>query len=268
VSDLEPLEGGTRRGRCPGPYGAGPCPDGAEVPVFELAGSVFTARCPACQEADELREREEERAARLASCRRELARRLPEQQRAWSLESFADGVDEADLEARDAVLAWLGEYLSGDRHGLYLHGDVGRGKTGLAVGLARELAEGAVEAWVVNWRDWLARLRDSYSDASRRPEPLEPVEVLVLDDLGAERPTDHARQELATVVERRYGARLATVATSNMRPTQLARALGHDDPVVGQRIVSRLTDDATIVEVRGRQRRGPRGWLERRRSRS
>ena len=236
--------------------------------MFVLSGVEFPVRCEACQAVDEIREREEERERRLLSCRLELERRLPPYQRAWTLESFAAGVEGADLGARDAVEAWLTEYRGGDRHGLYLCGDVGRGKTGLAVGLAWALAGEAVEAWVVNWRNWLARLRDSYSDSSLRPEPLERVEVLVLDDLGAERPTDHARQELATLIERRYGARLATVATTNYKPSELGRMLGHDDPVVGKRIVSRLTDDATLVEVGGRERRGPRGWLARRKAKS
>jgi DNA replication protein DnaC len=258
VSDLEQVEVAVRERACPGPFGPEPCAAGATVPVFVLSGVEFAPKCGACQAVDDERELAEARRARLESCRLELMRRLPAFQRGWTLESFADGVKGADLEALGRARAWLADLLSGDRHGLYLWGDVGRGKTGLAVGLARAAVAEAVEAWVVNWRDWLSRLRDSYNDASRRPEPLERVELLVLDDLGAERPTEHAREELATLVDRRVGARLPTVVTTNFRASELSRRLGHDDPVVGQRIVSRLVDGSEIVEVRGLDRRRPR----------
>ena len=81
--------------------------------------------------------------------------------------------------------------------------------------------------------------------------------MLALDDLGAERPTDFARDELATLVEHRYMQGLPTIVTS-YPPSKLAARLGHDDPEVGQRLVSRLTDDAVQIRFIGPDRRRKR----------
>jgi DNA replication protein DnaC len=40
-----------------------------------------------------------------------------------------------------------------------------------------------------------------------------------------------------------------TVVTSNYSPSQLTRRLGHDDPIIGKRIVSRLVENAVIVKL-------------------
>jgi DNA replication protein DnaC len=74
--------------------------------------------------------------------------------------------------------------------------------------------------------------------------------VLVLDDLGAERPTDWALEQIAYIVESRHAVDALTIVTTNYAPSQLAERLGRDDPVIGQRIVSRLLEGATKIELK------------------
>ena len=57
-------------------------------------------------------------------------------------------------------------------------------------------------------------------------------------------------KELATIVEGRYVDEAPMIVTTNYDPAALARRLGHDDPVVGKRIVSRLTETATRIELK------------------
>jgi DNA replication protein DnaC len=73
--------------------------------------------------------------------------------------------------------------------------------------------------------------------------------VLVLDDLGAERPTDWARDAIAALVQYRHTRDLPTVVTSNYAPAALVKRLGHDDPMIGQRIVSRLVEHCITVKL-------------------
>ena len=102
-----------------------------------------------------------------------------------------------------------------------------------------------------NVRQLLAQIRRSFSaGAAHDPtEELIAADLLVLDDLGAERRTDWALETLATLVEERYVAERVTIVTSNYRPSELARLLGQDDPVIGQRIVSRLIEDAVLIHL-------------------
>ena len=72
--------------------------------------------------------------------------------------------------------------------------------------------------------------------------------LLVLDDLGAERPTDWTRDAIHALVQHRHVSDRPTIVTSNYAPSALARRLGHDDPLIGKRIVSRLTENCIKVE--------------------
>jgi DNA replication protein DnaC len=168
----------------------------------------------------------------------------------WSLETFpAD--DAAGKAAKEAAVEWMDELSS--ECNLFIHGPVGSGKTGLAWGIGREIAINS--HWdppkFVNVRQLLTKIRRSFGDADGADPMDELVDVwtLILDDLGAERVTDWTREWLATLIEGRYSAAHSTIVTSNYSPSQLARRLGHDDPIIGKRIVSRLVEDAVIIKL-------------------
>lgn len=67
----------------------------------------------------------------------------------------------------------------------------------------------------------LARIRASFQREAEHSEAelLETVcgvELLILDDLGMEKPTAWARERLTYVVNQRYAANLATVVSTNL----------------------------------------------------
>lgn len=243
---MEPLE--------PTEFPLRPCLGGcgAEVPAVELYGNVFPMMCVPCRLAAEQAEAWEQRTAHvdLLLGRTKVGSRI----RAWSLDTYPK--DKVAKAAKAAGVKWLDGYRAGSRAGLNISGPVGSGKTGLAWGLVRALIEeDLVEANLVNFRDLLAEIRESFNNKVRGDLWVKRVPVLFLDDLGAERPTDWALDELATLIEWRYQRELPTCSTSNYSPSELAKRLGHDDVVVGQRIVSRLTDDAVALRVDGSDRR-------------
>jgi len=221
------------------------------TPIQPIDFGTFTVNpvmCPACAEADLERERREQHDRRIAHL---LDRAGGGRIRHLSLDTYPD--DQPGRRALTAANQWLGR--DQPRPNLLLYGPVGTGKTGLAWGLIRHLCETGTEAMLVNLRDWLAKRRAAISlnePPDRRPLT---VPVLALDDIGAERPTDWARDELATLVEERYQHRRPTIVTSNYDPAELAKRIGHDDLVIGQRIVSRLCEGATQVRFAGADRR-------------
>lgn len=168
--------------------------------------------------------------------------------RFWSLDTFpAD--DPAGAKAKAAAEEWLDD----QERNLFIFGPVGSGKTGLAFSIARQIAErGWDDVRFCNVRQLLAELRRSY-ETKTEADPLAGLVdcwLLVLDDLGAERATEWARETIATLVEARYvEAYRQTIVTTNYAPSDLAKRLGHDDPVIGQRIVSRLTEDADQIRL-------------------
>jgi DNA replication protein DnaC len=168
----------------------------------------------------------------------------------WTLDTFP-----ADDDAGAAALAVAREWREcwRDYGDLFVFGPVGSGKTGLAWSLAVDVQRANLwdDVRFVNVRQMLAEVRRSFATGERvdPTETLIGASLLVLDDLGAERVTDWTREMIATIVEGRYVAGRQTIVTSNYAPSELAQRLGHDDPVLGLRIVSRLTEEAMQVRL-------------------
>lgn len=225
---------------------------GRKVPVAHIGTLTFPGFCTECDEAAEherdRQEREEHRSVLLERCG------IPKRMAEWTFDSYPR--DDGGAEALNVARDWLDGYLSGTRQNLLLHGDVGGGKTGLAVGIAHALIENDVGPRFAVWRNLLQQMQESFkSDRQITTEALRRCPVLILDDVGAESPTDWRREQLATLVEARYLDGLPMVVTANYPPALLIERLGHDDPVIGRRIVSRMRDGAIVYEVRSHDRR-------------
>ena len=127
-----------------------------------------------------------------------------------------------------------------------LIGNVGAGKTWAAVALARTAHDRGDEVLFRPSVKLLDDLRpDGPHDAYQRACT---VDLLVLDDLGAERRTDWTADRISAVLVSRYDDCLPTIVTSNLAPERL-------EETVGARIWSRLWDGALRVKVAGSDRR-------------
>ncbi len=109
---------------------------------------------------------------------------------------------------------------------LVLSGPVGCGKTHLAYAVANRMAAQGwkVRLWVV--ADLLDEIRGLFRQAETKKElvPQQAIaemtydpDVLILDDLGAEKNTDWALEELFQIIDRRYREGKALMVTTNQK---------------------------------------------------
>jgi DNA replication protein DnaC len=156
--------------------------------------------------------------------------------------------------------------------GLLFFGDSGLGKTHLAVGVIKELMlEKKVQCMFCDYRELLKSIQDSYNPSVSATElgilrPIFNVDVLLLDDLGAVKPTDWIWDTVSLVLNSRYNENKTTIITSNFEdaaaldepedPSQLGRAnraarkytLGDR---IGNRMLSRLHEMCRIIKMEG-----------------
>jgi DNA replication protein DnaC len=209
----------------------------------------------------------DEKGVRLCRCRSEdrrnqmlAATRIPRRYENCAFESYHPrlATDEEGLSQRRALndsKHIVNHYPAVDV-GLLFLGPCGVGKTHLATAIIRELAHKGVPCLFYDFRDLLKEIQDSYNPISQMTEMkvLEPVydaEVLVLDELGASKPTDWVRDTMTQIINTRYNDKKLTIFTSNYL----------DDPQdpneetltdrVGVRLRSRLHEMCKVVLVKG-----------------
>ena len=132
--------------------------------------------------------------------------------------------------------------------GLLLYGRTGCGKTHLGVAVLREIVRtGGKGAWVTA-PEMLLSIRRAFRDESGKSEDELIAEwatkpFLVLDDLGAEKDSEHALATLYLIIDRRNREEMPTVVTTNYTPEEIEEKLGG-------RIASRLSDMKNISLMR------------------
>jgi DNA replication protein DnaC len=141
--------------------------------------------------------------------------------------------------------------------GLLFTGPVGVGKTHLCVAVLRELIEKkTVPCLFYQFGALLKEIQNSYNPISQSSEfkVLEPVydaEVLVLDELGASKPTDWVRDQMMQIINTRYNDKKLTIFTTNyleVRRTDRDETL---EDRIGTRLRSRLFEMCKAVHIEG-----------------
>src|SRR5271170_4966223 len=112
------------------------------------------------------------------------------------------------------------DYPGAAEKGLLLMGPSGVGKTHLAVAALKDLIRRGHAGLFCDYRELLKEIQASYNPASESTEMgiLEPVrtaEVLVMDDLGASKPSDWVLDIIGLVLNARYNERRVTILTTN-----------------------------------------------------
>lgn len=151
-----------------------------------------------------------------------------------------------------------------DGRSLYICGRVGTGKTHLASAIARRLVlDGKMTVRMMTTVDVMDAFKATFGGSGSEREVaarLAKFDVLVLDDLGKEPPTDWTLSRLFQIVNARYEAmRPVVVTTQFARSALINRLAKNGDEETAIAIVSRLCETSRTVALEGMDRRVSHG---------
>ncbi|MDU4210053.1 MAG: ATP-binding protein, partial [Finegoldia magna] len=143
------------------------------------------------------------------------------------------------------------EQMKEDNVGLLFYGDVGSGKTYLACAIANELIERTqVRAKILNLSQVINQIQKSAFkvDSNEIIDNLSNIPLLILDDLGIERDTSYAREQVYNIINSRYLKGRPTIFTTNL---SLEIIQNPNIELEYQRIYSRILEMTIPVKVTG-----------------
>lgn len=197
--------------------------------------------------------------------------RIPRRYEHCTLEEYHTDFASANNTLKRALMTarkFVNSYpLETDGKGLLLTGNIGVGKTHLAVGVLQALIERGAQGLFFDYRELLKQIQHSYNDSVTTTEMgiLEPIfnaEVLVLDEIGASKPTDWVWDTVSHILNSRYNDQKTTILTTNyanqsaggVQVPHRTGGMRSEDTLgdrIGDRMWSRLQEMCVVVEMQG-----------------
>ncbi len=204
----------------------------------------------------------EGKGARLCECRRVenshnpfTKARVPNRYLNCHLNSYSpDKKHESQKLAVSYAMKFISEFPAVDQ-GLLLMGPVGVGKTHLAVSIIKGLTERGFSSLFYEFGALLKEIQDSYNSFTKTSElavlaPVLNTDILVLDELGASKPTDWVRDTMAHIINTRYNDRKHTIFTTNYSDERRGTEETLEERI-GIRLRSRLFEMCKTVQISG-----------------
>ncbi|MBP7475183.1 MAG: ATP-binding protein [Pyrinomonadaceae bacterium] len=200
--------------------------------------------------------------ARICDCRKRKSQagkfesvRLPKRYDGFHFHNYKPQTASQEAALRLATSLTM-EFPAVDR-GLLMMGSVGVGKTHLAVSILKGLTERGFKCLFYEFHSLLKEIQDSYNPKTFTSElsvlsPVLRADVLVLDELGASKPTDWVRDTMAHIINTRYNDKKLTIFTTNYLDERKRDGEEVLEDRIGTRLRSRLFEMSRTVLLDGK----------------
>lgn len=217
----------------------------------EIGEKIYYPNC-LCKCGTEQRDREEEEEKRRAFEERVQKYRemgFPESKmQSWTFENDDNANGKLTEMAKRYVDNFSKFYKEGK--GLLLHGGVGTGKTYIACMIANALIDKGYPVLVTNFNRILNVLQGTF-EKQEYIDSLNKFKLLIIDDLGIERDTGYAKEQVFSIIDSRYRAELPMIITTNLPMQKIAT----EQDISYKRVYDRIIERCYPVEVAGESRR-------------
>ena len=214
---------------------------------IEVAGKVIEPRCMCACQTEDYDRREQERKHRefLDMVAKNRSIGLPDSSlRKHTFENDLGYNPKQMRMAKRYVQHW--EELRKNATGLLLWGDVGTGKSFIAGCIANALLDKGVPVIMTNFARLLNKLTDMYAgDRNAYIDSFKRYPLMIIDDLGVERNSEFAREQVFSVIDSRYRSELPMIVTTNLTLEELQ----HPEDLSRSRIYDRVLERCLPIRV-------------------
>ena len=166
----------------------------------------------------------------------------------WKFDIAED--NEHIRKAKQYVENW--KKVKAENLGLLLWGEVGTGKSFAAACIANALLDAGIPVLMTNFSKILNQMGAMYSDERYQYiASFSHFQLLIIDDLGIERNTEYALEQVYAVIDERYKSGLPVIITTNLTLSEIRNPAD----VAHARIYSRILEMCTPVYIGGSDRR-------------
>ena len=214
---------------------------------IEVSGKTIEPRCMCACQTEDYDRREQERKHRefldLVAKNRSIG--LPDPGlRKHTFENDLGYNQKQIRMARRYVQHW--EEMQKNSTGLLLWGDVGTGKSFIAGCIANALLDKGVPVIMTNFARLLNKLTDMYAgDRNAYTDSFKRYPLMIIDDLGVERNSEFAREQVFSVIDSRYRSELPMIVTTNLTLEELQ----HPEDLSRSRIYDRVLERCLPIRV-------------------
>lgn len=135
--------------------------------------------------------------------------------------------------------------------GLLLYGNVGTGKTYAAACIANALIDNGTAVLMTNFSRIINQLQEKFDGKQKYLDGLNEYDLVILDDLAAERQTEYMQENIYNVIDNSYRANKPLIITTNLTIDELANPSNR----ANARIYDRILERCFPVEVSGASHR-------------
>ena len=214
---------------------------------IEVSGKTIEPRCMCACQTEDYDRREQERKHRefldMVAKNRNIGLPDPELRR----HTFENDLGYNPKQIRMAkryVQHW--EEMQKNSTGLLLWGDVGTGKSFIAGCIANALLDKGVPVIMTNFARLLNKLTDMYAgDRNAYIDSFKRYPLMIIDDLGVERNSEFAREQVFSVIDSRYRSELPMIVTTNLTLEELQ----HPEDLSRSRIYDRVLERCLPIRI-------------------
>lgn len=168
----------------------------------------------------------------------------------WNFEADTDPDSKQMRYARRYVEKW--EDMYAENLGLCFYGSVGTGKSFAAACIANALVARCIPVMMTNFSRIINGMPDMWSgERNAYIESFNRYKLLIIDDLGVERSTDYAMEQVYNIIDQRYKNKQPLIVTTNLA----WRDIKNCDEKKMQRIYDRIVEMCLPVQIDGTSKR-------------